>query len=239
MSAPINDDADEIDLVAAEFVLGLSDAAARASAQRRLNDDPAFAAAVADWQARFAPLIDEVRPETPPARLWTRIAAEITAPGKIVAFRAPRRLWDSVGLWRAATAGSLAAAMACLAVIATRPQASPPPARAGIMVATLAAPSGGPMFVATFNAVGNDLTVVPVHAVAAAGRSPELWRIPTGGAPQPIGLLDRQPGKAVRLAARTGPRPGDVLAVSLEPPGGSPTGAPTGPVIASGPLTVL
>jgi anti-sigma-K factor RskA len=30
-----------------------------------------------------------------------------------------------------------------------------------------------------------------------------------------------------------------VLAVSLEPPGGSPTGAPTGPVIATGKLTNL
>jgi anti-sigma-K factor RskA len=29
------------------------------------------------------------------------------------------------------------------------------------------------------------------------------------------------------------------LAVSLEPPGGSPTGLPTGPVIASGKLTKL
>ena len=29
------------------------------------------------------------------------------------------------------------------------------------------------------------------------------------------------------------------LAVSLEPPGGSPTGAPTGPVIATGKLTNL
>jgi anti-sigma-K factor RskA len=41
-----------------------------------------------------------------------------------------------------------------------------------------------------------------------------------------------------RLFARTNVavEPGDTLAVSVEPPGGSPSGAPTGPVILSGPL---
>lgn len=32
---------------------------------------------------------------------------------------------------------------------------------------------------------------------------------------------------------------GAVLAISLEPPGGSPTGAPTGPVIAAGEVRTL
>jgi anti-sigma-K factor RskA len=31
-------------------------------------------------------------------------------------------------------------------------------------------------------------------------------------------------------------RQGATIAISVEPPGGSPTGAPTGPVVASGPL---
>jgi anti-sigma-K factor RskA len=73
-------------------------------------------------------------------------------------------------------------------------------------------------------------------------RSYELWLIPTGDArPRSLGLI--QPGQPIRLdipadlAGRI--TPDATLAVSLEPPGGSPTGQPTGPVIANGKLTNL
>ncbi len=78
-----------------------------------------------------------------------------------------------------------------------------------------------------------------------AGQSPgperdfELWAVPTdGGPPKAIGLisgsrdsalqLDRQLGRSVRMA--------QVLAVSVEPAGGSPAAGPTGPVRFSGAL---
>ena len=70
---------------------------------------------------------------------------------------------------------------------------------------------------------------------------PELWLIPADGKPRPLGLLsaDRSvtiavPADLAALTIRNA-----VLAVSLEPPGGSPTGQPTGPVIAQGKLTNL
>jgi anti-sigma-K factor RskA len=68
----------------------------------------------------------------------------------------------------------------------------------------------------------------------AADRSMELWMLPAGGqAPISLGLLPMsgtmmmpvEEGKRRVLAQATG------LAVSLEPKGGSPTGAPTGPVM--------
>jgi anti-sigma-K factor RskA len=69
----------------------------------------------------------------------------------------------------------------------------------------------------------------------------ELWLIPAGDKPHSLGLI--APGRPVRIEV-----PRDLverisaesaLAVSMEPPGGSPTGQPTGPVIASGKLTSL
>jgi anti-sigma-K factor RskA len=69
----------------------------------------------------------------------------------------------------------------------------------------------------------------------------ELWLIPAGDKPHSLGLIE--PGRPVRLdvprdlAARI--TTDAALAVSMEPPGGSPTGQPTGPVIASGKLTRL
>ena len=69
---------------------------------------------------------------------------------------------------------------------------------------------------------------------------PELWLIPAGGKPHPLGLLRADhtviiiPHDLVPHTTRNA-----VLAVSLEPQGGSPTGQPTGPVIATGKLTLL
>ena len=69
----------------------------------------------------------------------------------------------------------------------------------------------------------------------------ELWLIPPGDKPHSLGLID--PSRPITIKV-----PQDllgrvnreaVLAVSLEPPGGSPTGQPTGPVIANGKLAQL
>ena len=56
----------------------------------------------------------------------------------------------------------------------------------------------------------------------------ELWVI-AGGKPSPLGLLTPEPGHALMVQASLVP-PGGVLAISVEPSGGSPTGLPTGPV---------
>jgi anti-sigma-K factor RskA len=83
--------------------------------------------------------------------------------------------------------------------------------------------------------------VVPAAFTAHRTRVPELWLIPSDGKPRPVGLLNAEKPVAIAhpqaLAALTAS--GSTLAVSLEPPGGSPTGAPTGPVIGAGKLTTL
>jgi anti-sigma-K factor RskA len=52
-------------------------------------------------------------------------------------------------------------------------------------------------------------------------------------------IADRATQIAIPPAFADQARRDAVLAVSLEPPGGSPTGQPTGPVIGSGKLTNL
>jgi anti-sigma-K factor RskA len=70
----------------------------------------------------------------------------------------------------------------------------------------------------------------------AAGRAPELWLIPAGQKPISVGMIASNAPTTIALdpamLARLGPTA--ALAVSVEPPGGSPTGQPTGPVIAKG-----
>ena len=110
------------------------------------------------------------------------------------------------------------------------------PARAPL-VATLQA-EGRPGFVAAIEPGHNTITIVPAALTAVEQRALELWLIAPGEQPRSLGLIEA--GKPVRinvpadLAGRV--RADAALAVSIEPPGGSPTGLPTGPVIASGKL---
>lgn len=80
---------------------------------------------------------------------------------------------------------------------------------------------------------------IAAPAAVPAQRVAQLWLIGAdGAAPVPVGLLAR--GAPTRVVVPAGARallrPGTTVAVSIEPDGGSPTGAPTGPVIAAGPL---
>jgi anti-sigma-K factor RskA len=220
---------------AAEYVLGLLDGPARAAAAERVRADPAFRAEVEAWERRLAPLLDQVAPAEPPADVWRRIAAA-TQPGANVIALPPRvRLWNRVGPWRAATAASLAAAAACLAIVVLRP--TPAPAPVGrVLAATLSTSAGEPLFVATVEPSRAGVAIVPVGDIEGQGRFPELWIIPAGGRPKPVGMIGD--GRPLSLAL-AGAKPGDVFAVSLEPRGGSSTGAPTGPVVATGPLRDL
>ena len=84
------------------------------------------------------------------------------------------------------------------------------------------------------------IIVVPATPVAVEhGRAAELWLIPAGQKPISVGLITRDQPTTLTLApallVRLGPTA--LLAVSVEPAGGSPTGQPTGPVIAKGAIS--
>jgi anti-sigma-K factor RskA len=222
-------------LVAAEYVLGVLGAAERRQAQQRLAHDQAFADEVAFWEERLGAFADAVAPVAPPDRTWSRIARAIRSRDPSAARES---LWQSLTFWRSFALGSAALAAASigtLTFIEISPGPRPP------LLATLGASSGQPNFVAAVNAGGTSLLVVPAALLTSDPRAMELWLIPAGDKPHSLGLIE--PGRPVRLdvpadlAARL--TADAALAVSMEPPGGSPTGQPTGPVIASGKLTSL
>jgi anti-sigma-K factor RskA len=174
-----------------------------------------------------------VPPAAPPPDAWSRIESAIAA-----ASAAPSRpsLWQSLAFWRglAAVSTSLAAAtIAALAYVALAPAP---------LTATLGSTAGQPNFVAAVTATGNTLVIVPAALLTNDPHAYELWLIPNGETrPRSLGLIE--PRQPVRLEipaglARRITRDA-TLAVSVEPPGGSPTGQPTGPVIAAGKLMNL
>jgi anti-sigma-K factor RskA len=222
-------------LYAAEYVLGVLGPAERRQAQQRLAHDQAFADEVAFWEERLGAFADAVTPVAPPGRTWSRIARKL----KMRDPSAPSEsLWQSLGFWRSFAIGSAVLAAASIGAL-TFIEISPPPRTA--LTATLGASGGQPAFVATVDPGGTSLVVVPAALIAADQRAMELWLIPAGDTPHSLGLIE--PGRPVRLGVprdlveRIGPDA--ALAVSMEPPGGSPIGQPTGPVIASGKLVSL
>lgn len=227
-------DLSETEALAAEHALGVLSGPERAQAEARMARDPAFAAEVEAWRVRLAPMADAVAPVSPPARLWTAIERALPANDNARGLR----------VWRAAAAGSLALAAASLAVavfLANRPPiVLQPPAPAPILNASLTSQSSGqPMFVAAYDPARHALIVTslmppdPQHAH-------ELWVIPADGKPHALGMIKPGASKAMPMPGDMAPmlQPGAALAVSIEPPGGSPSKtAPSGPIAAEGKLS--
>lgn len=230
--------------LAAEYALGTLRGLARARFARALREDAVLARAVAEWEARLAPLADAVPAVQPPARLWRAIEARLPA--------ARARLWESVAFWRGLGLATSGAAAVLLAAVATLQPPAPVPAPAPVVLkvpsaemaevylAVLQDPkTQKPLLLASVNQRSDQMQVRTLDpSIRVAGKDLELWALPAGGgAPRSLGLIGAGERATVRLAALAERSLADVpaLALSLEPQGGSPTGAPTGPVLAAGP----
>jgi anti-sigma-K factor RskA len=149
-------------------------------------------------------------------------------------------LWRSLPFWRGLTAALFCALVAGLGLYAAAPwRASGPPAAS--YVAALSGPADALRLVAYYDAATGALKLNRVNGVPASGRDFELWLIAGSEPPVSLGVLPRQSMATLSvppaLAGKLGPEA--VLAVSDEPQGGSPTGLPTGAVLATGALTAI
>jgi anti-sigma-K factor RskA len=232
----MSDAPDDPDLLAGEYVLGVLDASEAASVEAQAARDDALALAIEAWQNRLAPLAALAAPVPPPAALWARIAAGIggfaepEAGAEVVAL--PRRpgAWNSLGVWRAATAVALALA-AVFAGIAFL-QRPAPPSQLAAALAPANAPA--PVFLAETQPDGSILVRPLAHVAVESGKDLELWALPQGATrPVSLGVLPaigrHVPGNLAKASTQ--------LLVTVEPQGGSPSGLPTGPLVYAGTLT--
>jgi anti-sigma-K factor RskA len=105
------------------------------------------------------------------------------------------------------------------------------------MIVVLHATQGSETLVAGLSADRRALTIQPLQKVAlASDRSLELWALKKDGPPASLGVIAADKLTAVNRQAL--PKDTKGLAVTLEPLGGSPHGAPTGPVLFVGDLTL-
>ncbi|MBP0466341.1 anti-sigma factor [Roseomonas sp. PWR1] len=213
----------ERDALAGEYVLGTLDARAAAEVARAMETDAALRDAVAAWEARLAPLTVLAPPEAPPPGLWDRIAASLDGPRAAPVGKKP-------GFWRFWALGATAVAAGLAALLLVRP--APEPRLMTVLLtqrdqpAWLVEADGGALRLASLNP-----QPVPSDRVM------QLWALPQGAsAPTSLGLIPAEQGRLTVTPATIRPEPGMLIEITLEPPGGSPTGRPTGPILFIGRL---
>jgi anti-sigma-K factor RskA len=214
-----------LDELAAQYVLGTLRGPARRRFERFYRRDMAALVAVRRWEDRLVELIAEVTPVAPPALVWDRIRLRIKRE------RAQQRK-QTFGAWR--TPGyALAAGIATLAIAIGMwtgfgPSSTEP-------FAKVVNPQQAQLWEIKITRAGDELRVVAGNDLGLdASRAYELWALPGANvAPVSLGLMPKTGRGTLQLndAQRLALSRSRQIAISLEPPGGSPTGAPTGPVL--------
>ena len=233
---------EELDTTVAEYVLGTLPAEERAAFAARMRGDAGLRAEVFRLQARLSPLDDTAPPEMPRRDVWREIErlTSGSASGPAASGMAPEPASNVIELrrklsrWRGATfvAGALAAALAVIAVV---DRMSVPLAPAGgRYVAVVDTGGHEPALIAEVDTATGTIRVRSVTAETPAGRSLELWHVPDGEAPRSLGIL--QAGLNAKTVKDLAGAVNGIIAVSVEPEGGSPSGAPTGPIVYTGKL---
>ncbi len=217
------------DRLASEYVLGTLRGPARRRFESLLPAHPALRQAVLQWQVRLLPLNTAVQAVPPSPAVWAGIQKRLFG-----AAAAPLRWWQQLGLWQGAASMATVAAIGLGVALSQPPPVAPP-----VVIVLGANPDATGFqptsFVASVSPDGRALVLKPIDKVAIdVGRVLELWAVPGSGAPRSLGLVRADGATTVlrtRLLEGTA-----AFAVSVEPTGGSPTGAPTGPIVSLGKL---
>lgn len=222
------------DALAGEYVLGVLPAKERRAIEARMVSEPEFARLVERWQANTDGWNEAYGEAAPDAAVFARIEDRLFGADA----SRPAGLWYSLAFWRGLALGSSFAALAAVTVaFGWLPFGAAPTA----LVAELSAPGGTMALLASYNAADGRMKIVPAATRETGQKSLELWIVPGSGSPKSLGVLQAGAGGEIVIPEdmRTGLHDGVVLAVTVEPFGGSPTGLPTGPVIVSGAIRNL
>ena len=238
-------DDEERERLAAEFVIGTLEPEEREAVAQRRAQDPALDRAIAAWEERLSPWLDEYAPEAAPEGLKERVLAAISdekseapasmptppsaetkqADGEIIQLR------REVTGWRAAAGVGFALAAGLAALVILQEPSGPAADR---FVAVFQSDDAQPEFIMSIDLATREILIRPVSARPASGKTYQLWIASEelGGAPKSLGLLE-DGSRAVRKSL---PYDAALLqkatfGISLEPQGGSPTGRPTGRAI--------
>jgi anti-sigma-K factor RskA len=226
---------EDLERQAGEYALGTLSGDERMRFERMLGEEPWLQQAVAEWNRRLGPLAEAVPPVTPSPAVWSSIEERIAAESRSLPREAAPSLLKQIAFWRWSAIGAAAVAALLLVYVTALPRGP-----AADQIAVLTNQQGSPAMIIVAEAGQRALTVRAL-AAAPAGRTHELWIIPDPDQkPRSLGIMEVAGTSRVTIPADlAGAVAKATLAVSLEPPGGSPTGLPTGPVLYSGRIVAL
>lgn len=242
-------------MLAAEYALGTLRGAARRRFERLLAQDRWLRGELRHWEARLAELGLKLPAQAPRELVWTELQRRLNATPVIRPLQLPAAPAPNLRLLRAwawlATAASLVLAVALILQMSQPPEQLPPqivrvevpvPAPPQVVYVALLQPQASAARWTISVVPGKKLMKVAAAATdypLDAAHSLELWLIGPSGVPVAVGLLPLDGRHEMPLPMEVPEGAELTLAVSLEPQGGSPTGAPTGPVILTAPAISL
>jgi len=220
------DNPELVDRLASEFVLGTLRGRARHRFERWRANFPHVDQRCRYWEEHLVHVAKGLEPVRPPAHIWPAIQKRLN----LTPHRSPRR-WARN--WALAASVLLVAGLAGLLYWRSLP------AVRATAVATISAKSGNEMWQVEVFGTTNRLVVRAAKLPARpAGHDYELWALPKGGNPVSLGVLPAEgtSNRALSAVQKSALASSSQVAVSIEPPGGSPTGQPTGDVVFVAPL---
>lgn len=231
---------DDIDGLAAEYVLGTLSREEREAVEARLPREAGLRQAVADWERRLTPLADTVRPVTPPPNLYAKIRAQIGLSSHVISLKAREQdLVRRANRWRNVSAGmtAMAASLAGVLMYQTQ-QAALQPTQ---FVAVLQSADDQPAFLMTVDTKTHNCVITAVKAPKQANKSYQVWMVHDKlKKPKSLGVMAEGEMNVMPMAGASADDNAMFMnanfAVSLEPEGGSPGEGPTGPVLFQGKL---
>ena len=213
--------------LAADYAIGLMPPLARRRLEHLLLEDAALRAELGRWHTHLMSLSQPLTEHPVPEQVWQAIVARIEPQKLHVPQKRP--FWNRLRL--SAALCTLVIALG-VGVLYTRDNVQ--------YNATLLSGTAQPGL--RIEAHADYLRVQPLQLAAIEpGRSLELWALPVEGKPVSLGLIPTGGEGMIGLSDSQQQllKASVVLAVSLEPRAGSPTGQPTGPVLYQGPLAAL
>ena len=229
-------DYEDDDALAGEYVLGTLSLEQRKALEARLPNEPELQQAVIAWEERFLPYTAITTPVSPSDYLWPRIERSLAA-RETFATRArsasavpprPRRLLNSLPLWRGAAGFGLAAALVMGVILLND---VPEPTTPEYMVVLLAPQTQSAGWVVQASS-RQEIELIPLGTFEVPeGKALEFWtKADEWEAPVSLGLVE--PGQPIRMRLDQLPPLEDnqLFELTLEDETGSPTGLPTGPI---------
>lgn len=223
----------------AEFVLGLLDPAEHEAMARRVAADPILRQEARFWRMRLSGFDTHFEATPPPpatlAAVEQRLFGRETRPARASDW------WNSLAVWRGLTGAAATVALVAIGLNVLRPAPIGPEAFATQLVAALEQEGSGVSFIALYDPASGAVRLTGLTGAAVPEKDYELWAIQGSAAPISMGVVPVTGRSQMPLPPQIADTMGEgvVFAITLEPQGGSPTGDPTGPVVAKGAATPI